>query len=43
VRTDAAGRAQAEVGKARTAMKLRARWAGSPELAAATSNKLTVR
>jgi subtilisin family serine protease len=43
VRTDAAGRAQAEVGKARTAMKLRARWAGSPELAAAASNKLTLR
>jgi hypothetical protein len=43
VRTDAAGRAQAEVGKARTAMTLRARWAGSPELAAAASNKLTVR
>jgi subtilisin family serine protease len=43
VRTDAAGRAQTEVGKARTAMRLRARWAGSPELAAAASNKLTVR
>ena len=43
VRTDAAGRAQAKVGKARTAMKLRAPWAGSPELAAAASNQLTVR
>jgi subtilisin family serine protease len=43
VRTDAAGRAQARVGKAKTAMTLRARWAGSPELAAAASNRLTLR
>ena len=43
VRTDAAGRAQARLARPRTGVKLRARWAGSPELAAAASSTLTLR
>jgi subtilisin family serine protease len=43
VRTDAAGRAQTKVAKAKTAVKLRARWAGSVELAGAASKTLTLR
>ena len=43
VRTDAAGRAEAKHVKWMTAVKLRARWAGSPELAAAASKTLTLR
>ena len=43
VRTDAAGRAEAKIVKAKTSVKLRARWAGSVELAGAESKTLTLR
>jgi len=43
IRTDAAGRAQTKLVKAKTSLKLRARWAGSLELAGATSETLTLR
>jgi 5-hydroxyisourate hydrolase-like protein (transthyretin family) len=43
VHTDAAGRAQAKLAKAKTSLKLRARWAGSVELAGAASKTLTLR
>jgi subtilisin family serine protease len=42
-RTDAAGRAQTKLSKAKMSVKLRARWAGSIELAGAASNTLTLR
>jgi len=43
VHTDAAGRAQAKLVKPKTSVKLRARWAGSPELAGAASKSVTLR
>ena len=43
VRTDAAGRAQTKLVKTKTPVKLRARWAGSVELAGAASKTLTLR
>jgi subtilisin family serine protease len=43
IHTDAAGRAQAKLAKAKTSLKLRARWAGSLELAGAASKTLTLR
>jgi subtilisin family serine protease len=43
VHTDAAGRAQAKLANAKTPVKLRARWAGSLELAGAASNSVTLR
>ena len=43
VRTDAAGRAQAGFAKPATAVKVRARWIGAPDLAAAASAALTLR
>jgi hypothetical protein len=43
VRTDAAGRAQAGFAKPTKAVKLRARWIGAPDLAAAASGALTLR
>ena len=43
VYTDAAGRAQAKLVNAKTSVKLRARWAGSLELAGAASNTVTLR
>jgi hypothetical protein len=43
VHTDAAGRAQAKLAKAMSPVRLRARWAGSLELAGAASNSVTLR